>query len=276
MQKYHNLSFRDTFSEIKIIMKKTIILFLGAILHLQCLFAQDTSFLSVVTTHDELDLSDVDLVAIPTKGPYMLAGNQLSSLTEESDLADLVLPGSISVDDIIWTGGEFIIKSGYEIYSLDNISEPLMDFDTPDYDICPLDEKRIYIVSHQNDTSHLFLANLKIRRAKRLLTIGEQIINVSQLGDATIVATDKNIYMFNGNKCTCYLNLWTPIRSAVMTGKGLVFATNNEICLLTGINQFVLIFEASTKKLLFDEQYLYILLSEGDLLRCDINNIDLS
>lgn len=254
-------------------MKKVVILVL-AIFHFQCLFAQDTSFLSVVTTHQELDLSDVDLVAIPTKGPYMLVGNQLSSLTEESDLADLVLPDTVVIDNIIWTGNGFVIKSGYEIYLLDNISEPLMDFDTPDFDIYPLDEKRIYIVSHQQDTSLLFLANLKVKRAKRLLTLGEQIVDVSQLGEATMVATTDNIYLFNDKKCTRYLNMWTPLRSAVMTDKGLVFATDNEICLLTGINQFLMLFEAQTKNLLYDSRYLYIQLKEGDLLQCDLQKLD--
>lgn len=233
--------------------------------------AQDTTLLSIVTTHEELDLSDVDLVAIPTKGPYMLVGNSLASLKDGNDIDELILPDSIIVDDIIWTGTGFVIKSGYEIYSMDNFSEPLMDFDILSYDIFPLDEKRIYIVSHQNDTSLLFLANLKAKRAKRLLTIGERIVNVSQLGEAAMVVTTDNIYMFNGKECTRFLNLWVPIKTAVMTDKGIVFATDNEICLLTGVNKFMLLFEAQTKELLYDNRYLYIQLKEGDLLQCDLN-----
>ena len=242
-----------------------------AALLFQCSYAQDTSFLQVVTTHDEIDLSDIDLVAIPTKGPYILAGNQLSSLMENSDLADIVFPDSIVIDDIVWSGNSFIIKSGYEIYSLDNISEPLMDFDTPDFDIYPLDDKRIYIVSHQDSHCHLFLANLKVKRAKRLLTIKENIINVSQLGVATIVTTENNIYLFNDKECTRYLNLWAPIKTAVMTDRGLAFATDNEICLLMGVDKFLLLFEAQTKELLCDSKHLYIQLKEGDLLRCDLS-----
>ena len=176
---------------------KHFLFILVAITLLTKTYAQDTSFLQVVTTHDEIDLSDIDLVAIPTKGPYIMAGNQLSSLMENSDLADIVFPDSIVIDDIVWSGNSFIVKSGYEIYSLDNISEPLMDFDTPDFDIYPLDDKRLYIVSHQDSNCNLFLANLKVKRAKRLLTIKENIINVSQLGVATIVTTENNIYLFN-------------------------------------------------------------------------------
>lgn len=256
-------------------MKKAIILSVLAMLHFQCLFAQDTSFLKIITTHNEIDLSDIDIVTIPTKGPYMLAGNQLSSLTEESDLADMVFPDSIIIDNVIWTGSDLVIKSGCEIYSLDNISEPLMDFDTPDFEIYPLDEKRIYIVSHKNDTSLLFLANLKVKRAKRLLTIGETLKYVSQIGEATMVVTSGNIYMFNDKKCTRYLNLWSPVHSAVMTNIGLAFATDNEICLLTGVDQFLILFEAQTKSLLYDSRYLYIQLKEGDLLQCNLQKIEL-
>ena len=233
--------------------------------------AQDTTLLSIVTTHEELDLSDVDLVAIPTKGPYMLAGNQLVSLKEGNDIGELTPLDSIIVDDIIWTGNGFVVKSGYEIYSLNNYSEPLMDFDILNYDIFPLDDKRIYIVSHQNDTSLLFLANFKVKRTKRLLTIGEKIVNVSRLGEATMVVTTRNIYMFHDKKCTRFLNLWAPVKTAVMTDKGIVFATDNEICLLSGVNQFMLLFEAQTKKLLYDNQYLYIQLKEGDLLQCNLD-----
>lgn len=235
-------------------------------------FSQN-DFLSIVTTHDELDLSNIDLVAIPTKGPYILAGNQLSSLEEEGDLSDFVFPDSVVIDGIVWTGDDFIIHSGYEIFSLNNIAEPSMDFDTPDFDLYPLDVRRIYIVSHQQNTSSIFLANLKVKRAKRLLTIGEKIVNVSQLGEATMVVTEDNIYLFKDKECIRYLNLWAPIKTAVMTDRGLVFATDNEICLLTGKDSFLLLFEAQTKQLLYDNRHLYIQLKEGDLLRCDISAI---
>lgn len=250
---------------------KHFLFILVAITLLTKTYAQDTSFLQVVTTHDEIDLSDIDLVAIPTKGPYILAGNQLSSLMENSDLADIVFPDSIVIDDIVWSGNSFIVKSGYAIYSLDNISVPLMDFDTPDFDIYPLDDRRIYIVSHQGSTCHLFLANLKVKRAKRLFTTKENIVDVSQLGVATIVTTEDNIYLFNDKECIRYLNLWAPIKTAVMTDRGLAFATDNEICLLMGVDKFLLLFEAQTKELLCDSKHLYIQLKEGDLLRCDLS-----
>lgn len=250
--------------------KNVIILVLLMFLYNQSM-SQDKSYVNTIFSHSELDLSDVDLVAIPTKGPYMLVGNSLTSLKDGNDIDELILPDSIIVDDIIWTGTSFVIKSGYEIYSMDNFSEPLMDFDILSYNIFPFDEKRIYIVSQQNDTSLLFLVNLKVKRAKLLLAIGEKIVNVSQRGEATMVVTTDNIYMFNSKKCTRYLNLWTPVKTAVMTNKGMVFATDNEICLLTGVNKFMLLFEAQTKELLYDNRYLYIQLKEGDLLQCDLN-----
>lgn len=253
-------------------MKKGL-LFVMLIAFSHFVMAQDTSILSVITTHDDLDLSDVDLVAIPAHGPYMLAGSTVSSLTEDTELPELVFPDSMMVDDIVWTGKEFIVKSGYEIYRFDKIDEPLIDFDVANYDIFPLDEKRIYAVSHHGDTSQLFLVNLKVKRAKHLLTLGEEIICMSRIGEATMVVTTENIYLFDDNekKCTHYLNFWTPIHTAVMTHLGLFFATDNEICLLTNVNEFMLLFETRTKKLLYDNRYLYIQLKEGDLLQCNLN-----
>ncbi|MBR6844430.1 MAG: hypothetical protein IKM79_04950 [Bacteroidales bacterium] len=179
----------------------------------------------------------------------------------------MVLPESMMVDDFIWTDSTFIVRSGYAIYTLDRINEPLMVFDSYDYDIFPKDKNHLYIVSHQGDSSLLFLANLKVKRAKRLLKVGEEIVCVSALGESTIVVTSENIYLFKGKECTRCLNMWAPLRTAVMIDRGLVFATDNEICLLTGVDKFMLMFEAKTKKLLYDGLYLYIQLTEGDLVR---------
>lgn len=257
-----------------LIMKKVFLLLVFFILTNLAL-SQDTSFMSVITLHEDLDLSEVDLVTIPAHGPYMLTGSMLSSLTEDGEMPELVFPNNMMVDDFIWTGKDFIVKSGYEIYRLDNLGAPLMDFDIADYEIYPLDERRIYAVSHQGDSSNLFLLNLKVKRAKHLLTIGEEIIYVSQLGEATMVVTAENIYLFNDKekKCARYLKFWAPVYTAVMTHQGLMFATNNEICLLTGINQFLLMFETRTKKLLYDSNHLFIQLKEGDLLQCNLDEI---
>ncbi len=230
-------------------------------------FSQNLDSIDLIISGKDLDLSNVELVTIPMHGPYMLAGNKLVALTEGNDIAEIVLPDSMMVDDFIWTDSTFIVKSGYAIYTLDKITEPLMVFDSYDYDIFPKDKKHLYIVSHQGDSSLLFLANMKVKRAKRLLTLGEEIVCVSALGEATMVVTRENIYLFKGKECTRCLNLWTPLRTAVMTRNGLVFATDNEICLLTDIDQFLLMFEAQAKKLLYDGHYLYIQLTEGDLVR---------
>lgn len=236
-------------------------------------YAQDTvsnDILTVVTSHDELDFSDVDLIAIPTHGPYMLTKSGLSSLIGDDEILEMIFPDDMTVDNVIWTGDDFVIKSGRELFMLAKLSESVIDFDIADYEIYPKDLRRIYVVSHQDSTSSLFLSNLKVHRAKRLLTIPENIIYVAPLGDATIVVTSGNIYMFNDEGCIRYLNGWSPIRTAVMTDYGLMFATENEVCLLAGVDRFALLFEAQARKLLYDSRYLYILLSAGDLVRYEI------
>lgn len=234
--------------------------------------AQDNinTTLAIVTKKPELDLSDVDLVAIPTLGPYVLADNALHSLIEDDVSADFRFQNGFRVEDVIWAGDYFVIKSENKLFRFDDTEHPIMEFDTWDFNLFPWNEKNIFIVSRQHDTNHIYYGNLRAKRAKRLLSLNENVIYVTPLGDAVMVVTSENIYLFQENKCICLLQLWDPLRTAVATDMGLLFATNNEVCLLTGKNSFVLLFHAEVKKLLNDNINTYILLKQGDLLQCDI------
>lgn len=234
-------------------------------------FPQSTEFLSLVVSKKDINISGITLTTIPMLGPYMVAGNKFLSLEEDAEMSDIVFPDSMIVDDIFWTGNDFVVKSGFGIYSIGNLDEPLMDFDTWDYSIFPWDSKRLFVVYTLGDTSRLFLANIVAKRAKRLLTIGEKIVYVAASDKSTMLVTTENIYIFSGQDCKRYLDLWSPLRTAVMTKFGLVFATDNEICLLTGVNEFLLLFEGSCERVLYDGQYLFLQLVEGDLLKCNLN-----
>lgn len=234
-------------------------------------YSQTDSILSYVTSKKDINISGITLTTIPMHGPYMVAGNKFLSLEEDAEMSDIVFPDSMIVDDIFWTGNDFVVKSGFGIYSIGNLDEPLMDFDTWDYSIFPWDSKRLFVVYTLGDTSRLFLANIVAKRAKRLLTIGEKIVYVAASDKSTMLVTTENIYIFNGQDCKRYLDLWSPLRTAVMTKFGLVFATDNEICLLTGVNEFLLLFEGTCERVLYDGQYLFLQLADGDLLKCNLN-----
>lgn len=240
---------------------------------LQNIMAQETVSvtLNVVTNREEIDLSDVDLAAFPGIGPCMLAGDNLHFLVESDSVDGFYFQEGFMIDNVVWAGEEFVIKSENALYKFDNPERPLMVFDTRNFDIFPWDDRRIFLVSHQHDTSNVFMCNMKVRRTKRILTLAENVIYVTPLDKATMVVTSENIYIFHDTECRCYLHLWTPLRTAVMTDKGLLFATDNELCILTGEDQFALLLQANVKQILYDGIKTYIFMEQGDLLKLEFD-----
>lgn len=234
-------------------------------------YSQEDTLFRQVSSHEVLDLREVGLLTIPSQGVFMKIGDTLVSVDEGVEMSQVAFPDSIYVDNIIWTGEDLLIRSGYEIYLMDELDEPRMNFDTEDYEIFPWDEKRIFIVCHTGDSSILFTGYIKHGKVKRLLKIGEDIIHVSALGEATMVVTTENAYLFTKKECKRYLNFWAPVHSAVMTTKGLVFATDDMVCLLVGEGGFTPLFEAQTRQLLYDYKELFLLLDNGDLYAFDID-----
>lgn len=237
--------------------------------------AQNDTLLRQVASHEELDLREVGLLAMPSQGVFMKVRNVLVSVDDGIEMARVTFPDSIYVDEIIWTGEDMLLKAGYEVYLWSNLDEPQMDFDTEDYEVFSWNEKKIFIVCHTLDSSLLYAGYIKHRKVKPLLKIDEDIISVSAVGNATLVVTTENIYLFTEKKCKLYLNFFAPVQSAVMTSKGLVFATEDMVCLLVGEGTFVPLFEAKTQQLLYDYKELYMLLDNGDLWAFDIDKFKL-
>lgn len=236
-------------------------------------YAQESDFLSIVTTNDELDLSEISLVTIPTQGPFMLVGNKVVSLAEDSETSIIDFPEDMYIEDMIWTGSDFAIKSRHEVYMLNDIETPVFVFEEEDFQIFPWDEQRVFIVYHKEDKDNVFLGSLKHKRVKRLVSFDEKVVYVAPIGDATLIVTTKNIYMFTDKECVRYMNFWSPVHTATLTDKGLFFATQDEICILTGIDSFILLFDGSCRQLYYDQKNLYILTKESDLLKCNIGLI---
>ena len=238
-------------------------------------YSQEDSLLRQVSSHEELDLREVGLLAMPSQGVFMKVGNVLVSVDDGIEMARISFPDSIYVDEMIWTGEDMLLKAGYEVYLWSNLDEPRMEFDTEDYEVFPWNEKKIFIVCHTIDSSLLYAGYIKHRKVKPLLKMGEDIICVSAIGEATLVVTTENVYLFTKEECKRYLNFWAPVHSAVMTSRGLVFATEDMVCLLVGEGTFLPLFEAKTRQLLYDYKELYLLLDNGDLWAFDIDGLNL-
>ena len=78
--------------------------------------AQEDSPFTVIITHDELELRNDRIIAIPNMGPFTLNNNSLRSLIEGNEIETISFPDSIWVDDIIWTGETFVIRSEYDLW----------------------------------------------------------------------------------------------------------------------------------------------------------------
>lgn len=238
-------------------------------------YSQEESIFWKVSSHEELDLREVELLTMPTQGVYMKLGDTLVSVDTTRRIPQMTFPDSIYVDNIIVIGEDMLLRSGYELYLWDVYDMPIMNFDTEDYEVFPWNEKKIFIVCHTLDSSLLYAGYIKHRKVKPLLKIGEDIICVSAIGEATLVVTTENAYLFTKEECKRYLNFWAPVHSAVMTSRGLVFATEDMVCLLVGEGTFVPLFEAKTRQLLYDYKELYLLLDDGDLWAFDIDGLNL-
>lgn len=234
-------------------------------------YSQEDTLFRQVSSHEELDLREVGLLAIPTQGVFIMEGNRLSSIDAGNNLSDVTFTKNIYVNNIIWSGEDFIVRSGNEIFLLDDFEEPLMVFETTNYEIFANNSEKIYVVSHSEDTSILFVGEINQEKVCRLLKIGEYILQVSALKEGTMVVTTENVYLFTEKECKRYLNFWAPVHSAVMTSRGLVFATEDMVCLLAGEGMFVPLFEAKTRQLLYDYKELFLLLDNGDLWAFDID-----
>lgn len=238
------------------------------------------NYTTVITTKDEIDLTDISLATITGMGIFMLAGNQMFPLSEEDTILSLTFPDYMYIDDIFWSDYDFdfVVKSGFDVYKMDDYSEPALSFDSENYSIFPWDSARVFIAIQHSDSSSLFFGSLKLGRTggiRRLLTINEHIIYVYAFGTDTFVVTTENIYLFDrkNKKCVRMLNFWAPVHTAVMTKLGLMFATDEEICLLKDIDTFATLFEESCLKLLYDYKYLYILTSDYDLYSIDLSQL---
>lgn len=238
-------------------------------------YSQEDTLFRQVSSHEELDLREVGLLAIPTQGVFIMEGNRLSTIDAGNNLSDVTFTKNIYVNNIIWSGEDFIVRSGNEIFLLNDFEEPLMVFETTNYEIFANNSEKIYVVSHSEDTSILFVGEINQEKVCRLLKIGEYILQVSALKEGTMVVTTENVYLFTEKECKRYLNFWAPVHSAVMTSRGLVFATEDMVCLLAGEGMFVPLFEAKTRQLLYDYKELFLLLDNGDLWAFDIDNLKL-
>lgn len=249
-------------------MKKIVLLFFASVMMACVCRAQEDEFFSLISSHEDISLKDVKVLAIPTQGAYFVSGNELYALSEENELKGMVFPDSMAIDDIVWNETDFIIKSGNLVYAFNDISTPRLQFETDDFHIFPCDKGNIYVVREVGDTSILYTANLKLKKARRMLNLAGCILDVSKRGDALWVTTNECIYKFKDNKCQIPLWFDKKVHSVAMTDAGLLFATEDDINILVDENHFVTLFRGGNRGMMYDGEWLYVITDQYDLVRC--------
>lgn len=249
-------------------MKKIVLWFFASVMMTCVCRAQDDEIFTRVSSHEDFSLKDVKVLAIPTQGAYFVSGNELYALSEESELKGMVFPVSMAIDDIIWNETDFIIKSGNMVYAFNDISTPRLRFETDDFRIFPCDKGNIYVVRELGDTSILYMANLKLKKTRRMLNLPGNILDISKRNDALWVTTNECIYKFKDSKCQILLWFDKKVHSVTMADGGLLFATEDEINILVGENHFVTLFRGGNRGLLYDGEWLYLITDLYDLVRC--------
>lgn len=247
-------------------MKHSITFIISIMSCLCCLQAQDTIYATTVVSHEKLDMRYEKLVAIPTLGIFDVVGNELRDVSGQSS-AILTFPDWMVIDDIVWTGKEFIVKSYNRLYKMDDLSKSLHSFDDTTFMVFPRDEKSVYLALRHGNSSSIFLFYTKFKTMKRLVSVPGWVVAVAGADKATMVVTDEAAWIFTKDRCVPYMNFNFIINDAVLTNKGLVCASDKNLILVTGPEKYEILARGNFDRVLYDTDNLYLVTGEGDMLK---------
>ena len=247
---------------------KKICFLLAVVFSFGTLRAQDTIYATTIVNHNDLDLRYENLVVMPTMGVYLAVENRLESLSDRK-ASSFMFPEGMVVDDLVWVDTDFVVKSYNNLYWMRDLSKPLQSFDDASFQIFPRDQKSIYIVLHHGDNSSLFVFNVKVKGMKRLVTVPGWVVSVTGNEKATMIVTEMAAWMFADGRCVPYMSFWPMARSAVMTNKGLVCVTDDELLLVTAPYKYEVLSKGDFEQVLYDHRNVYVVTGDGDLLKIE-------
>ena len=230
-------------------------------------------FIKVVCQPNEYNLTDNNIMTIPFNGIFIKVDNQLLSLCETQKIDNITLGDGCSVDDVVWSGKDLLFKSGNKILSMNKDFSPIAVLPLDSFMVYGLDSLNVLIAREIADTSFVFSYNFKTHKALPFYRIEEKIVNIFVFKNGNIFVTNNNIYIANKQNIQKYLGYYEPILSAVYTHKGLIFASKNSVCRLTGMGVVEPLSNEGALKLLYDGISLFILTNEGALLEYNLDNI---
>lgn len=219
----------------------------------------------------EMDISSNQLCVFPNNGIFLLTGNELISLEENEKTPIVRIPKLIAPEDIVFTESNVYAKNDTTIVSCTPELKPIHAFDTNQFQILPTTDNNLFILSKLDSISMVFSCDVAIKNVMPFVKLSDDILFVA--GDTTqcILVTPNHIYSVQEKKAWPMLDYFEPIVTATLTKSGLIFATENNILMLNGVNNVSLIAERGCRRLLSDVNTLYIYYDDGSLLSYDLN-----
>lgn len=238
-----------------------------------CLFRMSSqAFLREIVSPDTLDISNMPLVGVPSLGVFLPAQGQAFSLDtmRTSQTKVLAFPDSLSVDELIWNGEGFTLKSGSRIYTLVNGElNPLFNFDTDLYHIYSADHDRFYLTINMENLSSVYLCGISDKSVSLLLSVPLLITGIVGDGSVFYMAADEAIYSVSRDRMDKVFGFYEPIRSISLGDRGIFFATDNQVGLFVQKNEYQPIFMRGCRQIVADQNMLYMKLLDGTLLALD-------
>lgn len=237
------------------------------------LFSQETEPCKVLVEAGEINISPDLLCVLPHNGIFLLIGNNLVNLDDEEKVSSVCIPDVSHPEDVVFTVNEIYVKDDVNIIACKDKTSVLFLFDTNNFNVLPSTDGNLFVVLKSDSISLLFLCDVEHKEVKPLKRVKDEIIYVSGSSKQYMVVTPHRVYNIQREEVFVLLDYFQSIVSATMTKKGLVFSTDSNILLLSHPNVVAVIGDRGCKRLLSDDNKLYILYDDGALLSYNLSLI---
>lgn len=226
--------------------------------------------ITVISTHDELELSPTSILLIPGNGIYLLIDSILYNL-ETAGLKEYQWGDSITANQAVYTSdNRILIKNKEKIQYVDKgITHSLYQFDITDFTLYPGCSNKFYILYENNGYNVVAMLTYKDKKIQQLLKTKEPIFDIQEYGDYLYLAIGSQIYQFQDGKPTLLLQEFRNVQSFIFLNENILYATEEDIILKCPDKEYTIL-PLGAKKIWKDQNLLYILLMNGDLIR--LNN----
>lgn len=235
-------------------------------------FSQELpGFVHVLVEAGELRINPEQLSVIPNHGIYLLTGKEMISLDGDEEIPLVHIPEQLYPESILFTEDDVLAQVDTAIISCKSKPSPIFAFDTNLFKMLPASDNSIFVTTRIDSISAIYHCDPIKRTIEPLIQLDEDIVLIA--GDTTqcIIVTQYNIYAVQKRKALPLINYFEPIITATLTRQGIVFSTENAILLLDGVNSLSLIGDNGCRRLLSDNENLYIFFKDGSLVSYDLN-----